>query len=101
MTGPGGGDVPAADRLVLAGDETALPAIARILEGLPAEVHAVVRVEVQDETQEIALPSARPSTFVAASPRRSAWNDHASAGCAPRGFDPGSTRPVRLGRVRA
>lgn len=49
MTGPGGGDVPAADWVLLVGDETALPAIARILEELPTGVQATVRIEVADE----------------------------------------------------
>jgi NADPH-dependent ferric siderophore reductase len=53
MTGPGGGEIPRADWLLLLGDETALPAIARILESLPAASHAVVRIEVgnRDERQ--------------------------------------------------
>ncbi|MGC4026614.1 MAG: siderophore-interacting protein [Mesorhizobium sp.] len=51
MTGPGGGCVPDADWCLLAGDETALPAIARILEELPASSRAVVRIEVQNEAE--------------------------------------------------
>ncbi len=49
MTGPGGGSAAAADWYLLAGDETALPAIGRILEGLPRQAKAVVRIEVADE----------------------------------------------------
>jgi NADPH-dependent ferric siderophore reductase len=52
MTGPGGGDVPDADWYLLAGDETALPAIARILEELPAGKCVVARVEVADPGEE-------------------------------------------------
>lgn len=48
MTGPGGSATPQADWLLLAGDETALPAIARILEELPETAKAVVRLEVAD-----------------------------------------------------
>lgn len=58
MTGPGGGATPQADWLLLAGDETALPAIARILEELPAESHAVVRLEVADKAEEQPLDTA-------------------------------------------
>lgn len=58
MTGPGGGSYGQADWYLLAGDETALPAIARILEELPASAKAVVRVEVENEAAEQALTSA-------------------------------------------
>ncbi|GLS38721.1 NADPH-dependent ferric siderophore reductase [Mesorhizobium tianshanense] len=57
MTGPGGGDVPSAGWCLLAGDETALPAIGRIVEALPAGVHAVVRIEVADADEEQKLVS--------------------------------------------
>ena len=46
MTGPGGGTMPPADWYLLAGDETALPAIGRMLEDMPATAQAVVRIEV-------------------------------------------------------
>jgi NADPH-dependent ferric siderophore reductase len=58
MTGPGGGELPPVDWYLLAGDETALPAIGRILQELPATAHAVVRIEVQDAAEEQALTSA-------------------------------------------
>lgn len=57
MTGPGGGSVGAADWYLLAGDETAIPAIARILEELPPSAQAVVRVEIADTDEEQPLPS--------------------------------------------
>lgn len=47
LLGPGGAPFVPAGFTILAGDETALPAIARILENLPAGVRAVVRVEVE------------------------------------------------------
>jgi NADPH-dependent ferric siderophore reductase len=53
--GPGGGYAPdpAADWHLLAGDESALPAIAAALEGMPAgaEVHAFIEVSGPDEEQ--------------------------------------------------
>lgn len=57
LMGPGGGDVPEATELLLAGDETALPAIARIAE--TAAPHAKIRIvlEVEDEKDEQPLPS--------------------------------------------
>ncbi|RCS24386.1 siderophore-interacting protein [Phyllobacterium salinisoli] len=57
MTGPGGGSIGEADWYLLAGDETAIPAIGRILEDLPAHVKAVVRVEVDSAAEEQALRS--------------------------------------------
>ncbi len=57
MTGPGGGTAGRAKWYLLAGDETALPAISRILEELPEGVKAVVRVEVPDAGEEQALES--------------------------------------------
>jgi NADPH-dependent ferric siderophore reductase len=53
MTGPGGGAAPlTADWYLLAGDETALPAIARILENLPDGSKATVRIEIADKAEE-------------------------------------------------
>ncbi len=57
MTGPGGGSIGDADWYLLAGDETALPAIARILEELPAGKQATVRIEVVDARDEQPLLS--------------------------------------------
>lgn len=57
MTGPGGGTAPEADWILLLGDETALPAIARILAELPPTTTAVVRMEVADEDERQPLPT--------------------------------------------
>lgn len=57
ITGPGGGEAPKETNLVLLGDDTALPAIARILEDLPAGARATVIVEVDGPADEIALVS--------------------------------------------
>jgi len=58
MTGPGGGTAGQADWYLLAGDETALPAIARILEELPGAATAVVRIEVAGAAERQDLRSA-------------------------------------------
>lgn len=58
VMGPGGGDVPVADWYLLAGDETALPAIARILAALPAGSKAMALIEIPDESEQQPLPSA-------------------------------------------
>lgn len=52
MTGPGGSGIPAGVPLLLAGDETALPAIARILEELPEDGRATAFIEVADRREE-------------------------------------------------
>ncbi|NGO67326.1 SIP domain-containing protein [Streptomyces boncukensis] len=60
MLGPGGGYVPApdADWHLLAGDESALPAIAATLERIPAgaPVHALIEVAGPEEEQELQAP---------------------------------------------
>ncbi|WP_243418306.1 siderophore-interacting protein [Actinomycetospora cinnamomea] len=60
VVGPGGGWTPPEDtrEVLLAGDETALPAIAGLLEALPrhAPVHAVVEVEDARDEQDLARP---------------------------------------------
>lgn len=60
FSGPGGGYAPdpEADWHLLAGDESALPAIAAALEALPADAKAHVFIEVEnaDEEQKIAEP---------------------------------------------
>jgi NADPH-dependent ferric siderophore reductase len=53
MLGPGGGGIPpAADWYLLAGDETGLPAIARMLETLPPEARGVALIEVGSAADE-------------------------------------------------
>jgi NADPH-dependent ferric siderophore reductase len=58
MTGPGGGDLPAASNYLLFADETGLPAVARMLAEMPAGCRIRAFVEVEDEADRQALPSA-------------------------------------------
>ena len=58
MAGPGGGTLPPSRWLLLAGDETALPAIARMLETLPPDVTVTVRLEADGAEDELPLTSA-------------------------------------------
>lgn len=51
MTGPGGGELRDADWCVLAGDETALPAIGRMLEEMPADCKVVALIEIADDAE--------------------------------------------------
>ncbi|MGW5069531.1 siderophore-interacting protein [Streptomyces cyaneofuscatus] len=47
-----------ARRMLLAGDETALPAIATVLEALPGTTRALVYAEIADAGEELELPAA-------------------------------------------
>lgn len=58
LLGPGGGSLPVAGSILLTGDESALPAIARIAAEVPAGTRIRAIVEVQDAAEEQALPSA-------------------------------------------
>lgn len=57
VIGPGGGGLVEADWYLFAGDETALPAIARMLEHLPAQARGEAFIEVadKDEVQHLAF----------------------------------------------
>jgi NADPH-dependent ferric siderophore reductase len=57
LLGPGAGSLPAAQSIFLAGDETALPAIARIAEEVPPGTRLQVIVEVLDAAEEQFLSS--------------------------------------------
>ncbi|MDB5551751.1 MAG: side tail fiber protein, partial [Rhizobium sp.] len=52
VRGPVGRAAPDADWVLLAGDETALPVISRILETLPASTRGVALIEVEDAGEE-------------------------------------------------
>lgn len=53
VIGPGGGGIRrGGDWYLFAGDETALPAMARIIEGLPEKVRGVALIEVADKSEE-------------------------------------------------
>lgn len=58
MIGPGGLTAAPADWYLLAGDETALPAIGRILESLPPTARGMALIEVADAGEEQRLDSA-------------------------------------------
>jgi NADPH-dependent ferric siderophore reductase len=58
VLGPGSGAVPAARRILLIGDESALPAIARIAAEVPAGTRLRAIIEVEDAAEEQPLPSA-------------------------------------------
>jgi NADPH-dependent ferric siderophore reductase len=64
LLGPGGGGVPDATDLLLAGDETALPAIARIAAAMPAAARLRIFIEVEDAFEEQPLPTAASCQIV-------------------------------------
>ena len=55
LSGPGGRTARPAGWMLLGGDETALPAIARVTEALPADTNGVVLIEVQTPADQIPL----------------------------------------------
>lgn len=59
MSGPGGAYAPLldADLHLLVGDEAAIPAIASALEAMGSGANVIAIVEVQDASEELALPS--------------------------------------------
>lgn len=57
LLGPGGGGIPQAATILLAGDEAALPAIARIVAEVPANTKIRAIIEVTDTEEEQPLPS--------------------------------------------
>jgi NADPH-dependent ferric siderophore reductase len=68
FAGPGGAYAPGADVALhlLAGDESALPAIAATLERLPADARAIALIEVSDaaEEQKLEAPSGAEITWL-------------------------------------
>ncbi|WEK03660.1 MAG: DUF2218 domain-containing protein [Candidatus Devosia phytovorans] len=57
LLGPGSGHLPVAETIFLAGDESALPAIARIIEELPHTSRVTALIEVHNAGEEQALQS--------------------------------------------
>jgi NADPH-dependent ferric siderophore reductase len=66
IAGPGRcyGVDPEADWLLIAGDESAIPAIATILEVVPERVRTQVFLEVNDAADELVLAPARPNISI-------------------------------------
>jgi NADPH-dependent ferric siderophore reductase len=58
LLGPGGGSLPLAQSILFIGDESALPAIARIAAEVPEGTDMQAIIEVLDATEEQPLPSA-------------------------------------------
>ncbi|SFU15135.1 NADPH-dependent ferric siderophore reductase, contains FAD-binding and SIP domains [Pseudovibrio denitrificans] len=56
LLGPGGGWIPEANYLLLAGDETAIPAISRILESSPEGTKCAVVISVSKKGMETPIP---------------------------------------------
>ncbi|MBN9061675.1 MAG: hypothetical protein BGP06_21005 [Rhizobiales bacterium 65-9] len=56
LLGPGGRELATAQWHLIGGDETAIPAIARILERLPADARGATFIEVEDERETQSIP---------------------------------------------
>lgn len=76
---------PQAQWLLLAGDESAIPAMATILEVVPEHLHTFVLVEVNDAADEFALAPARANLGVRWLHRAQPLLDH--GGAAPAGIE--------------
>ncbi|TQS69897.1 siderophore-interacting protein [Rhodobacteraceae bacterium] len=63
LSGPGGGDFPPGTHMVLAGDETAIPAIRRILQTSAAGRHGVVLIETGSRDDMLIAPADLPPGF--------------------------------------
>jgi NADPH-dependent ferric siderophore reductase len=76
ISGPGRSEDldPSARSLLLAGDESAIPAIGQLLEAIPADRSIEVHIEIADPTARIALPAHPGATVI--------WHD-AADGAAP------------------
>ena len=86
---------PAAEWFLLAGDDTAIPAISTILESLPATAAARVFIEVVDRADEVEIP-AHPNTTVTWLHR---GPDTAKAGAPLEASVRGYQMPAGSGRV--
>jgi NADPH-dependent ferric siderophore reductase len=53
LMGPSGGWIPEADNILIAGDETAIPAICRILETIPSSTKGTVFLSIEKEGDQI------------------------------------------------
>lgn len=57
LLGPGGGSLPSADSILFIGDESALPAIARIATEVPPRTRMQAIIEVRNKAEEQPLPT--------------------------------------------
>lgn len=77
LLGPGGREIKPADWVLLAGDETAIPAMARLLERLPAATtgHAFIEAEDEQEVQSLTHPAGVTVTWLFREGREPGRND--------------------------
>lgn len=86
VMGPGGGDFPVGDEVLIAGDETALPAIRRILEQSPSTRWGKVFLEVgrREDICDLLHPVGISVTWLVRSEGATLW-DHLQDVQAPQG----------------
>lgn len=75
ISGPGGGDFPKGQNLLMAGDETALPAIRRILENSAPDRNCTVLLETSDPADRVLadLPACKSLHWIDRSAGESLW----------------------------
>ncbi|SDO88210.1 NADPH-dependent ferric siderophore reductase, contains FAD-binding and SIP domains [Lutimaribacter pacificus] len=88
ISGPGSGDIPPGQDILIAGDETALPAIRRILETSPADRsgHAFLEVGTDDDTCDLPRPEGIALTWLVRDRQETLW-DHLATAHLPPGPD--------------
>ena len=81
ISGPGSGDFPPGQDLLIAGDETALPAIRRILQHSPADRRgrAIVEVGTAEDICDLPRPAGMDLTWLVRSRGQALWDVLASA----------------------
>ncbi|MGY9045708.1 hypothetical protein P775_05190 [Puniceibacterium antarcticum] len=81
IMGPGGGDFPPGENLLIAGDETALPAIRRILQSSDPARRGQAYIEVEDETDcsPLVAPTSLSVTWVIRNKGETLWDQLSEA----------------------
>lgn len=110
ILGPGGSEIEAAAWYLFAGDETAIPAIARHLRSLPPQATGMALIEVSDASEEQALAGppgiavtwlhrngveAGRSAILADAVRAVTWPEDKSGGFAWLGAEAATARAIR------
>lgn len=88
ISGPGSGDIPPGRDILIAGDETALPAIRHILEMPPANRrgHALLEIGTDDDICDLPRPEGITLTWLVRSRKEGLW-DHLATAQLPQGTD--------------
>ncbi len=94
-------ELSSADWHLLAGDESALPAIVAVCEALPPHEHAVVVVEIGDASDELPLPGTTEVHWVQRGTALPGSPDLLAAALQDLALPPGSGHGYLMGETRA